>query len=92
MQFTLKQLLTDPSHAKLLTVNCLMRLKADLEHFIEHEHILTQHIRRCQTTLLFGNFSESEITHVHEEIAKHQTTVLQLRALYDCVCNMGSRV
>ena len=89
MQFTLKQLLADPSHVKSLTANDIIRLKTDLEHFIEHEHVLTQHIRRCQTTLLFGNYSESEIAHVHDEIAKHQTTIFQLRTLYDCVCKLS---
>ena len=86
MQFTLKQLLSDPANAQFLTADSIIRLKTDLEHYIEHEHVLTQRVRMCRTALRFGNHPVAETAMMKKEIAVHQTTIRQLHTLYDRVC------
>jgi len=87
MRFTLRQLLDDPSKSKLLVRDDRIRLKIALEHFIEHEYVLTQRIRECRATLQLENYPEAEIIRIKDEIFYHQTTMQQLHTLYDCVQN-----
>jgi hypothetical protein len=89
MQFTLRQLLDDPSHADRLSDSGIVKLKTDLEHFINHEYVLTQRIQTCQTALQFDCYSDTEIINIQDEIGQHQTTIMQLHTLYDHVCNMN---
>ena len=87
MQFTLRQLLDDPSKSKLLVTDDRIRLKIDLEHFIKHEYILTQRIQECQTALQLGHYPDMETIRIRDEISYHQTTIQQLHMLYNCVQN-----
>ena len=87
MEYTLRQLLDEPSHVLSLTTNGRIRLKTDLEHFIEHEHVLTQRIRMCQTALQIGHYPNAELGSMKTEIAAHQITIQQLHTLYAKVCD-----
>ena len=87
MRFTLRQLLDDPSKSKLLVNDDIVRLKTNLEHLIEHEHVLTQRIQEYQVALHFGNHPDAETIRMREEISSHQTTIQQLHRLYHCVQN-----
>ena len=86
MQFTLKQLLNDPNNSQFLNTDSIVRLKTDLEHLIDHEYVLTQRIRMCQTALRFGNYPATEAAGIKKEIAEHQAMIRQLHRLYDRVC------
>jgi hypothetical protein len=83
MQYTLRQLLDDPSLAQFLTSDDTFRLRTDLEHFIEHEHVLTKRIQENQIALQFGNYSDAETTRMWDEISYHQATIQQLHVLYN---------
>jgi len=87
MQFTLKQLLSNPSDAGLLTAKGLLRLKTDLEHFLNNEHVLTDRIQECQTLIKSNPQSNVEVIYL-QEIIQHQTTIRQLRSLYGYICNL----
>ena len=85
MEYTLRQLLDEPSRALSLTKDGRIRLKTDLEHFLEHKHILTQRIRMCQTALQMGHCPDAELGNMKAEINAHQTTIQQLHTLYNQV-------